>query len=125
MQGLGERLEVVRQKVEEKGERDREGRKAAGRILMMLWGSLGGLVALVLVLVVARHWPGAGVDVRGVKMVELKNRTWDGMDGGEGLGPMGERGEGGEGIRKGKSRSEEAARTSMPEDHILKLFDEL
>lgn len=109
MQVLEGRLEDVRRKVERNGERDREGRKAAERRLKVLWGVLGAWGVLVLVLVVVRHWPVIGTDAGRVNMVEAMK--------GEGAG--------GERRRKGISRSEEAVRTSVPEDPVLKLFDEL
>lgn len=127
VQTLGERLESVRQKVEENGERDKEGELAAERRLKMLWGFLGFWGALVLVLMVARHWPRVGVDVRGGRLVELANQTWDGMENGIGSGLKRANvvsGEGG-GRQKEMSMSEKSKSTSIHEDPLLKLFDEL
>ncbi len=74
---LGEILEAVRGKVEREAEKDREGRKRIGRRLMMLWGFLGVWGVMALVLMVVRHWPGVGIDIREAKLLELGNRSWD------------------------------------------------
>lgn len=112
MQLLEGRLEGARRKVERNGERDREGREAAVRRLKMLWGFLGAWGVLVLVVVVVRHWPVIGMDVGRVRPVETPTREGAGVQRGEGK-------------RTGISRSEEAAKTSVPEHPVLKLFDEL
>ncbi len=112
MQVLEGRLEDVRLKVERSGERDREGRKAAERRWKMLWGFLGVWGVLVLVLVVVKHWPAVGMDVGRVRSVEGFKEEVAGVRGSEGR-------------YKGISRSEEAAQTSVHEDPVLKLFDEL
>ncbi|KAL6720766.1 hypothetical protein ACLMJK_002691 [Lecanora helva] len=116
VQGLGERLEVVRGKVEGAAERDREGRRRVGRRLRVLWCMLGVFGGLVLVGMVVRHWPRVGVETGEGEVVERggdvlnadrKGRDWGGRD----------------------SRSSSGSSVQMTEaqtqDPILRLFDEL
>lgn len=114
VKGLGERLEAVRCKVERSGEREREVRMAVGRRVRMLWGVLGVWGVLVLVGLSVRCWPSGGVDVR----------MWEGVD--DGVRAFLEKSSvESESARNVNSRSEEAKGTSVPEDPVLKLFDEL
>ena len=53
---LGERLDGVRDKVERSSLRDRESRRTIGRRLKMLWGTLGFLIGLFLILAATRQW---------------------------------------------------------------------
>ena len=53
---LGDRLDGVREKVERSSLRDSESRRTIGRRLKMLWGTLGLLIGLFLILATTRQW---------------------------------------------------------------------
>lgn len=71
---LGERLDGVRDKVERSSLRDRESRRIVGRRLKMLWGFLGSITGLFLILATTRHWRGNEYAIKD-EVVHLVNRT--------------------------------------------------
>ena len=71
---LGERLDGVREKVERSALRDRESRRMIGRRLKMLWGSMGLLLGLLLIVAATRQWR-RNEDVMRDRTVRLGNRT--------------------------------------------------
>lgn len=62
-QDLGRRVERTRETVEAWEARRSEQRRRSVRKMQALWGILGGLVGVFLVLVVVRGWGGDGVGV--------------------------------------------------------------
>lgn len=71
---LGERLDGVREKVERSSLRERETRRIVGRRLKMLWGFLGLIAGLVLILATTRHWRRNEYPLRD-EVVPSVNRT--------------------------------------------------
>lgn len=71
---MGGRLDGVRDKVERSSLRDRESRRMVGRRLKMLWGFLGSIAGLFLILATTRHWRGNEYAVKD-EVVHLLNRT--------------------------------------------------
>ena len=136
---LGERLDRARGKVEASDARDGEGRRRVGRRLRMMWGVLGCLGGLLVVLLVMRHL--VGVDVSGGRVVRLEEGTLDGV--GETLGGLatkvrvGGRGPNTKTEDRGsttrsksegsRSRDRGSGLTSpvIDEEYFLRLFDEL
>ena len=76
---LGERLDGVREKVERSSLRDRESRRTIGRRLKMLWGTLGLLIGLFLILAVTRQWRRNGNPTRD-ELVHSGSRMEDGSE---------------------------------------------
>ena len=120
----------MREKVESSSLRDRESRRIIGRRLKMLWGSLGFVVGLFLILAVTRQWR-RNEDVTRDEVVHLDNRTEElvGMRQ-EGWERRRERQQNDEGRRPGAKVSvkveDPAARSSAVDaDATLRLFDEL
>lgn len=131
---MGERLDGVRGKVERSSLRDRESRRMFGRRLRMLWGSLGSIIAIFLILAATRQWR-RNSDIVRHEVVHLGNQTeavfeevvgkrqteWDqererkGDD--EGRRP---------GAKTGERMEDRTARVSAVDvDATLRLFDEL
>lgn len=71
---LGERLHGVREKVERSSLQDRESRRIIGMRLKMLWGALGLLIGLLLMLTATRQWRRDKY-VMTDEVVHLGNRT--------------------------------------------------
>ena len=71
---LGERLDRVREKVEKSSMRDRESRRMFGRRLKLLWGFLGSVIGLFLILATTRQWRGNEYATR-EELLHLANRT--------------------------------------------------
>ena len=130
---LGERLDGVREKVDRSSLRDRESRLIMSRRLKMLWGSLGFLVGLFLVLAATRQWRRSE-DITRDELVHLGNQ----MEGFEEVAPMRHgkwaqrrgRQQDDEGWRLGAKTSkgvQDTTASSLPvdADATLRLFDEL
>ena len=122
---LGERLEQVRLKVERNAEREREGRVKVGRRLRMLWGCLGFWSVGILVLVVIRHWPFAGVDVGKGSLMGLQDVRERGNSGNESFASRLELEKGQGGLVSSSESSSEQARQTVEVDPVLRLFDDL
>ena len=132
---LGDRLDGVREKVERSSLRDRESRRTIGRRLKMLWGTLGFLIGLFLILAVTRQWRRNGNATRD-EAVHSGSRMEDGSE--EMLGTFHEIWEQSTEMaqpdKEGKSASAKAdmkvqvsaVRSSAVDvDATLRLFDEL
>ena len=74
MAGLGARLDGVRDQVERSSLRDRESRRMVGRRLKMLWGFLGSIAGLFLILATTRQWRGNEYAMKD-EVAHLLNRT--------------------------------------------------
>ncbi|KAL9115617.1 MAG: hypothetical protein Q9187_007228 [Circinaria calcarea] len=74
-QDLGRRIESTRKKVEVWEAERIEGKRRSRRNVQVLWGILGGLVGLFLVVVVVRGWSGDGVGGEIKKEIEGVNAT--------------------------------------------------
>lgn len=74
-QDLGRRVERTRKKVEVWEAERIEGSRRSRRNMQVLWGILGGLVGLFLVVVVARGWSGDDVGGEVKKEVKGVNAT--------------------------------------------------
>ena len=79
MGSLGERLDGVREKVERSSLRDRESRRTIGRRLKMMWGTLGFLIGLFLILAATRQWRRNGNATRD-EAVHSGSRMEDGSE---------------------------------------------
>lgn len=131
---LGERLDGVREKVERSSLRDRESRRIIGRRLKMLWGSLGFLIGLFLILAATRQWRRNEDVIKG-ESVHLGNRTEEPLK--EAVGMRQENGELRREMRRDDERWRPGTKTSMrvgdttarssavDADATLRLFDEL
>ena len=131
---LEERLDGVRENVERSSLRDRESRRIIGRRLKMMWGSLGFLIGLFLILAATRQWRRYE-DVIKDESVHLGNRTEKVLK--EAVGMRQENGE----LRREIQRDDEGWRpgtktsirvedttvrsSAIDADATLRLFDEL
>ena len=135
---LGERLDGVRGKVERSSLRERESRRLFGRRLKMLWGFLGSVIGLFLILAMTRQWRGNGYSAEN-EIVRIANRTEGVFEKAVGFQENGQQrmeiqGDS-EGLRSSTKTGigiEEATRTSsarsstaVDADAALRLFDEL
>ncbi len=131
---LGERLDGVREKVERSSLRDRESRRIIGRRLKILWGSLGFLIGLFLILAATRQWR-RNEDVIKDESVHLGIQTEESLK--EAVGMRQENGELRREMRRHDERWRPGTKTSMrvedttasssavDPDATLRLFDEL
>ena len=129
---LGERLDGVRRKVETSSVRETESRRVIGRRLRMLWGFLGFLAVLFVILAMTRQWR-RNEYVAGNEVLRLVDRREDtseeSMCQGNGQQRM-ERRRDAEGSRSatktGTRFTEEWVRNSSVDvDATLRLFNEL
>ena len=135
---LSLRLNAVRTKVESSARRDTEDERRIGRRLKVLWGFLGFWIVLLMILIIVRQ-RAHGMDVKGGKLVELGNRTWDEKMGSRevhkawGWESKGNRSEdngrssSGERVGASSSRTRSSSKRSSAVDAeaTLRLFDEL
>ena len=130
---LGERLDGVRDNVERSSLRDRETRRIVGRRWKMLWGFLGFLTGLFVILATTRQWRRNAYAIRD-GVVHSVDRTEEVFEEVVGLRENGqqkrESRRDDEGVRPGaKTRigAQETTATSsvVDADVILRLFDEL
>lgn len=129
VQGLGKRLGGVRGRVEEWERREREGKKRGRRNLGILWGVLGMVVGLFLIVVLYRGWNAGGEGFEEVARKQASRRM-EMMLGREefggliGDGGMLERGR--EARRIGSLVSQPTSPKKRKElDALLRVFDEL
>jgi len=129
VKGLGERVEGVRSRVEEWERREREGKRRGRRNIGILWGVLGTVVGLFVVIVLYRGWD-AGTD--GLEEVARRQASlrMERMLGTEGFGGLvGDGGTGERGVERGRVGglvSQPTSATKSRElDAVLSVFDEL
>lgn len=129
VRGLGERVEGVRGRVEEWERREREGKRRGRRNIGILWGLLGTVVGLFVVIVLYRGW---NVGTEGLEEVARRQATlrMEKMLGKEEFGGL--IGDGGtvEGeVGRGRVRSFVSQSTSATKDReldaVLRVLDEL
>ena len=130
---LGERLDGVRDNVERSSLRDRETRRIVGRRWKMLWGFLGFLTGLFVILATTRQWRRNEYAMRDgvVHSVNPKEEMSEKVVGFRGNGQQKrESRRDDEGVRPGAktrigAKETTATRPAVDADVILRLFDEL
>ena len=133
MARLGERLDGVRDNVERSSLRDRETRRMVGRRWKMLWGFLGFLTGLFVILATTRQWRRNEYAIRD-EVVHSVNRTEEVFrevvgfrENGQQEGESRRDDEGVRPVAKTRIGAQETTATSsvVDADVILRLFDEL
>lgn len=123
VQALGERLERVKSKVERFERVEEEWKDRMSRRLRMLWGAIGSVVGLFVLLIVIRHWPRAR-DNGLPPIAKFNNMTVKSLVGGNATLPVVKSGPL-ERKEAGRGRGDGTGSTDVAEHPALRLLDEL